>query len=356
LKAVGFDSIKLELGAFATKFEGLLGVGITAVNEDSFKEKYITVLKSLFDSMGIDCNRLVCKSAEIAKFVPSPQSMIQFLEAFFNNIDDEIERIDIYCTRFNSKKLPRITIYGADRPEHIKPVQFVRKIANGYPHVCAWRFLSHFGVTDYKVFLDHFETNQTPAWDFLSNFPNIKVLYKGDNCNCILSSADLFIRLTILLLKKNRATFNWRGLKKIHSAYSWDSKTSTNTLGGQTYILKNITPYTRNPINMSSFINHPIVFIPHESPSGMMSKEEQRLFENMPIYTKLLNFLHYISGSFKYFNPVDDVKIAQEGDSLLVMGKRSESLLDYLKAGGVTLNKITLEEIETQLKEFEKKE
>lgn len=354
MKAVGFDSIKLELGAFSTKFEGLLGVGITAVDEDSFKEKYIAVLKSLLNSTGVSYDRLVCKSADIARFVRSSESMIQFLEAFFSNINDEIERIDIYCTRFNTAKIPSITIYGADRPEHKKPVEFIRKIANGYPHVCAWKYLSHFGDKDRIIYLDHFESDQTPAWDFLSNFPNIKVVYKGDSCNCLLSSADLLIRLTVLLLKKSRAGFNWRGLKALHSSYSWGTKTSANTLGGQTYILKNITPYSRTPIDLSTFINHPIVFIPHESPSGMMAKEEQRLFENMPIYSKLLNFLFYIDGSFKYFNPIDDIKLVQQGDYMLVMGKQSESLLEYLKAGGVTINKITLEEIEAKLKEYKK--
>jgi len=279
--------------------------------------------------------------------------MIAFLEAFFNSINDKIERIDIYCTRFNSAKIPTITIYGADRPEYKKPVEFIRKIANGYPHVCAWRYLTHFGEHENMTYLDHFESDQTPAWDFLSNFPNIKVLYKGDSCNCLLSSADLFIRLTILLLKRSQAGFNWRGLKRVHSYYSWGTKTSANTLGGQTYILKNITPYLRTPIDLSIFLNHPIVFVPHESPSGMMSREEQRLFENMPIYNKLLNYLFYVGGSFKYFNPIDDVKLVQEGDLMLIMGKQGESLLEYLKAGGVTLNKISLEEIETKLKEFE---
>jgi len=32
------------------------------------------------------------------------------------------------------------------------------------------------------------------------------------------------------------------------------------------------------------------------------------------------------------------------------MGKRSESLLEYLRAGGVTIEKITLKEIEAELK------
>ena len=79
MKAVGFDSIKLELGAFSTKFEGLLGVGITVVDEDSFKKKYVAVLKSLFNSIGVSCDRLVCKSVDIARFVRSPESMLQFV-------------------------------------------------------------------------------------------------------------------------------------------------------------------------------------------------------------------------------------------------------------------------------------
>jgi len=202
LKAVGFDSIKLELGAFSTRFEGLLGVGITVSDEVSFKETYVSTLRSLFNAKNIDCERFVCKSADIAKFIPNPNSMLDFLQEFFTTINDEIDRIDIYCTRYNSKKLPYITVFGEDRPERKKPVEFIRMISNGYPHVCAWRYLSHFSKNVYIVYLDHFESYRTKAMDFLFNFPNIKVLYKGDSCNCLLSTADLFIRLTTLLLKK----------------------------------------------------------------------------------------------------------------------------------------------------------
>jgi len=65
------------------------------------------------------------------------------------------------------------------------------------------------------------------------------------------------------------------------------------------------------PIDLSPFTNHPIVFIPQESPSGWKSKEEQQLFENMPIYSKLLNFLFHIDGSYKYFASAD-VKLGNE--------------------------------------------
>jgi hypothetical protein len=327
VKCVGFDSIKVELGAFSTKFEGLLGVGVTVRDEQSFKEKYVGSLQSLFESNDIDCDRLVCKSAELSKYIQAPESMIGFLEDFFENINEEVERLDIYCTRYSSRRLPSITVYGADRPEHIKPVDFVRKIASGYPHVCAWRYLSHFYKEECRVYLDHFESDQTPAWDFVSKFPHIRVLYKGDNCNCLLSAADLFIRLTILLLKKYNAGFSLRGLKQLHSTYPWNSKVSANTLGGQTYILKNVTPYQHRPIDLSDFINHPIVFIPPEKPGGIRSNEEKQLFENMPIYTKLLNLLFYIDGSFKYFM-AGDIRLVQKGDFMLIMGKHGEELFE----------------------------
>lgn len=353
MRCVGFDSIKVELGAFSTRFEGLLGVGVTALDYSSFKEKYVASLKSLFESRGIRCDRLVCKSADISKFIHNSEEMIEFLEDFFDNINDEIERLDIYCTRYVSRKLPRITIYGADRPQYVKPVEFIRKIANAYPHICAWRYLSHFYREERMVYLDHFESDQTLAWDYISKFPNVKVLYKGDNCNCLISSADLLIRLTVLLLKKYNAGFNWRGLKELHSHYLWGTKTSANTLGGQTYILKNITPYSHKPIDLSDFINHPIVFIPPERPGGIRSNEERQLFENMPIYDKLLNFLFYLNGSFKYFTP-EDIKLVKKGDYMLIMGRHGEELFNYLTAGGVSLRRITLEEMKDKLKEFEK--
>lgn len=274
--AVGFDSIKLELGAFSTKFEGLLGVGIKALDEESFNSKYLDSLGTLFKSINVNRERLVCKAADLARHVQNSEEMIKYLIEFFQKMNDEIERIDIYCTRFNSKKLPRITIYGQDRPESIRPVQFVRKISNGYPHICAWRYLSYFYNEDNKVYLDKFEAENTPAWDFISQLPNINVLYKGDNCNCLLSSADLFIRLTVLLLKRVRGNFNWRGLKALHSQYLWDDKTSANTLGGQTYILRHMTPYSRTPINLM-FHKSPNCIHPTRKSKWMESKRRKTI-------------------------------------------------------------------------------
>lgn len=342
----------MDLGAFSTKFEGLLGVGIKVVNEDKFIIKYLDVMKTLLEARGIKSERFVSKSADISKDIKNPEEMITFLEDFFNNMNEEIERIDIYCTRFNSAKLPSITIYGNDRPIAVRPVEFVRIISNSYPHICAWRYLSSFNDKDNPIYLDKFESDETPAWDFLSKFSNVKVLYKGDNCNCILSVADLFIRLTALLLKKFREGFNWRGLKELHSNYSWSSKTSANTLGGQTFILKHMAPYSRNPIDLSDFVNHPIVFIPHERPGGWKAKEEKQLFECLPIYTKLLNFLFLRKGSFKYFNS-EDIRLVQKGDYMLVMGNNGEQMYNYLIAGDVPITKLTLDTINEALRKEE---
>jgi len=317
------------------------------------KKRYVLALKSLFESRKINCERIVCKSVDIARLIPKPENMVRFLKDFFISINDEIERIDIYCTRYNSKKLPYITVYGEDRPERKKPVEFIRMISNGYPHVCAWRYLSHFSETECKIYLDYFESDRTPAMDFLSNFP-LNVLYKGDSCNCLLSASDLFIRLTTLLLKNENADFNWRGLKVLHSTFPWNDKTSANTLGGQTFILKNVTPYSREAIDLSPYIKHPIVFIPHESPGGLKAKEEQKLLESMPIYTKLLNFLFYIDGNFKFFSPVNDVRLIKKGDYMLVMGKRGEEIFRYLVKGGAPIVKITLDEITDQIQKFKK--
>ncbi|RJS92439.1 hypothetical protein CW705_02840 [Candidatus Bathyarchaeota archaeon] len=358
MRAAGFDSLKIELGASPTKFEGLLGVGVTVSDETSFRQRYVSILRSVFKSRGIICNRVVYKSADIARFFPNTENMIYFLESFFNDLNDEIERIDVYYTRFNSKRTPFITIYGDDSPERIKPVEFIRRIASGYPHICAWRYLYHFQSKGIEciTYLDHFESDYTLAWEFISRIPNVRVLYKGDSCNCLLSSADLFIRLTTLLLKRTRAAFNWKGLKAIHSPYPWADKVSVNTLGAQKFILNYITPRTRKRIDLSPFISHPIVFVPHEKPGGLKAKDEQKVFENLPVYTKLLNFLFYINGSFKYFDPVNDVKLIREGDYMLIMGKHGEELYDYLIAGGAPLTKITKDDIISKLENLQRKE
>lgn len=352
MASVGIDSIKVEVGLRPTKFEALLGVAVTTKDEKIYDKNYDEVLNYLFESYGMERERKVYKSADIASIIPS--TTIDFITSFFERMASQIDKLDVFYTRYNSQKIPLISVYGkSSHYTKIKPVDFIRKIANGYPHVCVWWYITVYANSkNYNFYIDHFEAEQTPAWTTISQLPNIKVIYKGDKCNCLISSADFLLRMIEHRIENMNQRLDTRGLRRIFKDFSWSNKVWVHCLGGQTRILRNISPHIKKPVDLEPYIAHPIVFVVHEAPGGVKSVEEKEMFEQLPIFSDLLNFLFFTHGSLKHFSPSKDIKLMQENDYLLVMGKNGEELFDYLTKGGLKLIRLTPDVLKTKLEKY----
>jgi len=351
MKATGTDSVKVELGLKMNRFEGLLGVIVTCNNEKSFVDLYRECMPRSLAQVDLRSDRIILKAYDISRLAPEKQNTI--ITSFFSCVEKEVERIDIYYTRFNPKKLPTISIFGEDEPTTKLPVEYIRIIANGYPHICNYHYLSQYSAkTIDKMYVDHFDTFYTPAWESLSKFKNLTVLYKGANCNCLISVADLLLRLTENDVKSKKEDFNKEGLERLHSVYSWAKKVIVHELGGKTEILKFMTPKNRRMVDLTEYLARPLVFVPSESLTGVPTEKERNLFESLPVFDDLSNFLFFIKGSFKYFEPNVDARTARKGDYFLVLGKNSEIVYKYLKRCGLNLAMITPEELKEKISKF----
>ncbi len=341
---VGIDSVKVELGNKPSVFEGLLGIAVTCKDEKKFIDAYRACMQGALEKLGIKTRRIVLKAYDISKLAPEHENEI--LLPLLDCLKEEMERIDVYYTRYNAAKLPTITIYGKDQPTTKNPVEFLRLIANGYPHNVAYYYLNQYNSKDVeKIYLDHFESCYTPCWESLSHFAGLTVVYKGGNCNCLISIADLILRITVMELKEKHEDFRREGLDRVYSVFSWSKKVFVHELGGSTAILKFMTPINRREIELTQFIARPLVFVPTETLAGIATKEERTLFEDLPVFDDLSNFLFVTRGSFKYFRPDTDVRIGKSGDYFLVLGGNSEKLFQYLKNCGTDLAKITPDEL-----------
>lgn len=351
LSAVGIDSIKLELGSKPTVFEGLLGIAVTCKDEKTFTELYQKSMIKVLKKYNLVTNRIILKAYDIARIATGNE--VEIIAYFLKLMINEIQNIDIFYTRYNPRRLTSITIFGEDRPETKKPTEFIRLIANAYPHYCGFYYLNNNDPTNLqKMYLDHFESYETPAWNTLSNFKGLQIVYKGGNCNCLVSIADLLLRLTIMEIKVRKEDFNTEGIKRIHSDFSGKSKTNIHFLGGKTVVLRFMAPQNRRKIELSNFIARPIVFVPSEKLTLVPSKEERTLFEGLPVYDDLANFLFHITGSFKYFKSDNDTRLVKKGDYFLVLGKNSEELYTYLHSGGLSLIKITPKDLREENNKF----
>ena len=347
--AIGIDSVKIELGNKPNVFEGLLGIAVTCKDEKKFIDTYSACMKGALDKLGIKTKRTVLKAYDISRLAPEHEN--QILMPFLDGLKEEIERIDVYFTRYNPAKNPAISIYGQDQPETKNPVEFLRIITNGYPHNVAYFYLNEYGNKGVeKIYIDHFESCNTPCWEALSHFQGLSVVYKGGNCNSLISVADLLLRVTVMAMKEKHEYFGKQGFDRLYSVYPWSKKVFVHELGGNTAILRFMTPINRREIDLTQFIARPLVFVPTESLAGVATKEERSLFEDLPIFDDLSNFLSTTKGSFKYFRADTDVRLGKSGDYFLVLGENSEKLYQYLRNCGTSLTKITPDELREKTK------
>jgi hypothetical protein len=341
---VGIDSVKIELGNAPSVFEGLLGIAVTCKDEKTFVESYKACMKTALEKLGIKTRRIVLKAYDISKIVPERESEIIF--PLLDCLNAQIEHIDVYYTRYNASKLPAITIYGKDQPTTKNPVEFLRLISNAYPHNVGYFYLTQYPAKEVeKMYIDHFESCYTPSWESLSHFAGLTVVYKGGNCNCLVSIADILLRVAVMELKKKHEDFRKEGLERVFSIFPWAKKVFIHELGGNTAILRLMTPVNRRPIELTPFIARPLIFVPTENLSGIQIKEERELFEALPVFDDLSNFLFLTKGSFKYFRADADLRIGKDGDYFLVLGENSDKLYAYLKNCGTNLSKITPEQL-----------
>jgi len=339
---------KVEFRFTQSKFEGLLGV-VVEINNDGFHEKYISTLKENLSRYGITCKRLVMSSADIRGYIHNEETFRIFLKEFIDNIIASVEAIKVFHTRYNSKKLPLISVYGKSGIKQIVPVEFIRKIARSYPIICIWRqcYLDKDSLSG--IFhVDGFDTERSPAWDFIET--NLKkgslnVIYKGDQCNPIISTADLVVRYIETDIRLNNGQFNDEGISECLSR--WGDKFEQYPLTGQSWALKNMSPYSEGNLDLSKYITHPIVFIPKEQPYELRSEDEIKVFEKLPIYDAIINFLVKIKGTLKHIELPKDMALAKSDvDYLLIMGSRGEELYKYLNSGGLRLKRLDIGELE----------
>ncbi len=344
MPAVGIDSIKAELGNQPNIFEGLLGIAVTCKDEAKFNALYQKCLFESVKNLSITTARMVMKAYDISKLVPEQEDKI--IQPLLEGLNEQIERIDIYYTRYNAKKLPSITMYGKDQPTTKNPVEFLRLISNAYPHYVGYFYLKEYTSANISnMYLDHFDSCYTPSWETLSKFDSLKIIYKGGNCNCLVASADILLRVSIMGLKAKREDFNGDGLSRVHNQFAWSNKVCTHELGGSTAILRVMTPTNRRQIDLTNHLSRPLVFVPAEGLPGVLVKDERDMFEELPIFDALSNFLFRINGTFKYFKPDSDVRIMRKGDYFLVVGPNSETMYKYLKACGATLTMLTPDDL-----------
>jgi hypothetical protein len=178
---------------------------------------------------------------------------------------------------------------------------------------------------DELALLDHFEGDRTFAWEAIEGIaPNLKIHFSGDNCNPMISSADLLCKFFDDEVRRQGLRLGGIDLEQVFAG---------SGLPGRPIFLDDlgmITPRFHSPMDTTSFVHHPMVFV---FGSGLV-KNEQEVVRAVGTYDRLANFAHDRGAAMKFFdydNPGRDARLMRAGDIFVALGEKGANTANYLR-------------------------
>ncbi len=344
MKTIGVDTVLITQqfknnAGKTTLRKGLLGIGIEVEDIGKFKKSYKKSMEETLREINYKPKRPVYRSNDLSKIFEyeSLDEEYKVLEKFKDLILPKIDKVHFFYTYIYGLS-GLVSIYGQS-PNYTKiPLisgqegeqDFYDLISNSYPMICAWELVTQ-GVES-KLLLDNFQGRISPAWNELSGSADLSVYYKGDQCNELIATADLFVKLVKTRMIPNISCFLKEDIKKTASIFG--KKCERYFIGKR--CLKKIVPHRTAQMKISHLIKHPIIYIIKETPQ---EEGEEEMIENSPLFNKIVKKVNSLDGCLKYFHPKNDSKNIEEGDLISTFGKRGEKTFKKLNKLGYIIKK-----------------
>ncbi len=287
--------------AYELVFKAMVGASVKTQDEDQFRTAYEQALSTTLAAFRVPQKRPIYKAAHLAK--QSLHNTPDIISRLLTDLGPMIDRLDIYCAYYNQ---PYVSCYGEAAGERLLPIIFIEKNQNAFPHVCAWKYLADYPREARLIFqLDHFASQITPAWRVLSGSNVvIQVFYEGSQCNPLIATADVTLRLIELF---QFGTVDGRSLLAAVSNHvpALQSKLRFHNLGGRGEDQHHTAPVVRMDIDLNNCLKRPIYYIIWKPPGGRADLKPA--FEWGKFYVGVLSEAMRRKGCLKLYNPEADM-------------------------------------------------
>jgi hypothetical protein len=306
----------------------MLGLSVKTEDEEVFRKNYLSSHGQALRRHGIRREKAVYKAAHLTKqaLERTPLIIAEFLE----EMSPSVTRIDVYCAYYNREF---ISVFGQARGRRLSPLQFISMVSPSFPHVCAMKYLMTYRAPDVIYQLDHFAGKTTPAWRGLTMADAaMEIFYSGDQCNALISTADLVLRL---IDTYQYGTVNGRSLLKPieEKCPSLTEKLRFHNMGGRVDDLRMTAPDLPIEVNLNGHLKRPILFV-QWTPS-LRRKDVKTRFEWSPVYNGIVNRAFREKGGVKFVDEDRDFLLwdAEEDYIVAVTKKDEEKVRNYSEMG-----------------------
>ena len=324
---VAFDDILFQRHGNTGTFRAPIGIALTIQEEKEFAKNYDIILDQLFAKYNGERKKRVYKAAHLVMQLLDQST--DFIEDFLKLISKYIQRIDVYYSYFPEDITPRVWTFRDTHPRWYTPDRFISLIQNSYVHIAVWRYLQlHPDCKEYEFHVDYFQGKNTPAWEEIRDKSNMYLFNSGCECNCYISSADLFLRR---IQDKLTGTLLRRSVRQCFEGITNGTHVDAYWLGPKKEFLNYIAPNKDIDANTYSRIKHPIFIIAHQNPSGKASDKDT--FEWASNYSKIMEKAYENNGCVRYWDPTTGPHFTNEmTDTVIVANDLAKPMVESIKA------------------------
>lgn len=323
-----------------TNREFFANIGLTVeVDTNGILEMYDQTRSKLCEKYAIELPMRMVNATSVRRKL-GPARASQFGRDFVQALTKFIDYIHVGYTAFNSRKLPYTWLYPLDpKRKQVGAEEFVRTINSGYAHFCCDYYITQTG-SKLPVRLDSFSYPRTNAWARLQNYGDLKVYFKGDQCNVAIAMADL-----LLAAVDDGTAWLWR--KNIETAIQ---AIFPQTQYKVSYIshIDDIRALTRTPLDFTPFVAHPIVFVVKEFDVA----GEAEILEDSPLMASCCNLALERDGCAKIFEPryTNDSTLIQKGDIFVHQGPNGREKIRVIEKAGHEVEVLNHHEVLSRFK------
>lgn len=344
-------------------FHGLIGLSISVFKEENFKNKYEAILDEVFEShsiprgerlyKGSDIYRMFHKRPKIAdSFVFKVAQKVAHLEGihinvFFSTISigKQLEYLlgaegkevsqDMF-EEIHSKKI--IPIYGTSSGRELVTVsEFLGRIENIYPALCAWKLTQITKIFNQHFLLDNLEGEECKAWEELVSNNFVELVPRGDQCSAYISSTDMMLKCIDSILDRKHLFLNMENLIQVAQVVcgsTGNEITKMHVHGISNSDIPMIAPSRPRSISSESFIKHPALYIYNEKIGTPFAKDERVEIENSPMMNELFAKAYSLEGGIAFYHPDISTRMIKQGDFFVTYGENGKKKFKELKRLG----------------------
>ena len=301
--------------------KALLGASVTTQDQD-FDKKYQEAMRETLHKHGIHQKKQIYKGAHLIKQIKGKYEDV--FTDILNAMEPSIEHIDLYHATYLHKNPTEdyVSIFGKAQGQRLTPLEYVEKNKNGFDQACTWWnwVLYSKQEPEHQYYIDHFNSKVTTGWKELENSNvDMKVLYSGCECNCLVSLADLILKEVetfhfgaidyLSILEPIRNKIRDYGLRK--------NRIKSYNLSKTDIVIRRTVPEVPLDIDLTPYLKHPIYFIAWTPAKDVPRKTVRPTFEWSKFYNSVMDKALKNDGCVKFLDFDGDQIFWQNNDFIV---------------------------------------